>query len=139
MFKLRPMKDMKMSAHLYDKTILLVAFAAISGVVNAQEDHGKMVEEHLEKALKSGKAGDAKGVISHTEEARKELIDDNEEHPYTHLHKPIYGEHQKAERDEEIFEEMDKAIEEAREGHTQEAVEAVERASRHLREKEEAK
>lgn len=139
MFKLRPMKDMKMSAHLYGKAILLVAFAAICGVVHAQEDHGKKVEEHLEKALKSGKAGDAKGVISHTEEARKELIDDNEEHPYTHLHKPIYGEHQKAERDEEIFEEMDKAIEEAREGHTQEAVEAVERASRHLREKEEAK
>lgn len=139
MFKLRLIKDMKMPAHLYSKTILLVAFAAISGVAYAQEDHGKKAEEHLEMALKSGKAGDAKGVISHTEEARKELIDDNENHPYTHLQKPIYGEHQKAERDEEIFEEMDKAIEEAREGHTREAVEAVERASRHLREKEEVK
>lgn len=132
-------RAVKMFTHHYGRPILLAALIAVFGGVHAQGDHGKKAGEHLEKALKSGKEGDVKGVISHTEEARKELIDDNEDHPYTHIHKPIYGEHQKAEHDEEIFEEMDKAIDEAREGHAQEAMEAVEPASSHLREKERAK
>ena len=55
-------------------------------------------------------------VCALTEEARKELIEDNKEHPYTYLQKPIYGEHEKAEHDKEIFEEMEEAITEAGEG-----------------------
>ena len=108
-------------------------------LVHAEEDHGKKAKEHLEEAIKSGKEGSTQGVLSHSEEARKELIEQNKDHPYTNLQKPIYGEHQKAEHDKEVFEEIEEAIEEAKEGHTQEAVEAVERASVHLREKEQSK
>ncbi len=75
----------------------------------------------------------------HSEEARKELIEDNKEHPYTYLQKSIYGEHEKAEHDKEAFEELDEAISEARAGHSKEATEAAKRASIHLKEKEEAK
>jgi len=112
----------------------LVFLAASPAMVNADE-HGKKAHEHLEKAIKSGKEGGTKGVVSHTEDARKELIEQNKDHPYTHPQKPIYGEPQKAEHDKEIFEEMDTAIDDAKEGHAQEAVEAVERASIHLQEK----
>lgn len=114
----------------------IISLTASVGCVHAEEDHGKKVREHLEEAIKSGKEGSTKGVLNHSEEAKKELIEQNKDHPYTHIQKPIYGEHQKAEHDKEVFEEIEEAIEEAKEGHTQEAVEAVERASTHLREKE---
>lgn len=114
----------------------IISLAASAALVHAEEDHGKKAKEHLEEAIKSGKEGSANGVLSHTVEARKELIEQNKDHPYTHIQKPIYGEHQKAEHDKEVFEEIEEAIDEAKEGHTQEAVEAVERASTHLREKE---
>jgi hypothetical protein len=117
----------------------LISLAGSTGLVRAEEDHGKRASEHLNEAIKSGKAGSSAGVVSHTEEAKKELIEQNKDHPYTHLQKPIYGEHQKAEHDEEVFEEMDEAIDEAKDGHIQEAVEAVERASMHLREKEQSR
>ena len=81
----------------------------------------------------------AEGVVNHTEEAKKELIEENKEHPYTQLQKPIYGEHEKAEHDREVFEEMDIAIEKAKEGDSREAGEALERASTHLKERERAK
>ncbi|SCY01262.1 Small metal-binding protein [Nitrosospira sp. Nl5] len=117
----------------------LISLAASTALVHAEEDHGKKASEHLNEAIKSGKSGSAAGVISHTEQAKKELIEQNKDHPYTHIQKPIYGEHQKAEHDEEVFEEMDEAIDEAKDGHIQEAVEAVERASVHLREKEQSR
>lgn len=113
----------------------LIFFAASPTLVCADE-HGDKAHEHLEEAIESGKKGSAQGVRIHTEEAKKELIEQNKEHPYTTLQKPVYGEHEKAEHDREIFEEMDLAIEEAKEERTKEAVEAVERASIHLEEKE---
>lgn len=123
----------------YGIVTVLLSLAISIGLVHAEEDHGKKAKEHLEEAIKSGKEGSTQGVLSHSEEARKELIEQNKDHPYTNLQKPIYGEHQKAEHDKEAFEEIEEAIEEAKEGHTQEAVEAVERASTHLREKEQSK
>ncbi|PTR06051.1 anaphase-promoting complex subunit 5 [Nitrosospira sp. Nsp5] len=123
----------------YGIVTVLLSLAISIGLVHAEEDHGKKAKEHLEEAIKSGKEGSTKGILSHSEEARKELIEQNKDHPYTNLQKPIYGEHQKAEHDKEAFEEIEEAIEEAKEGHTQEAVEAVERASTHLREKEQSK
>ncbi len=132
-------------SYIMNDLIKIRAFSLLAGVisliagaalVHAEEDHGKKAREHLEEAIKSGKEGSTNGVLSHTEEARKELIEQNKDHPYTHIQKPIYGEHQKAEHDKEVFEEIEEAIEEAKDGHTQEAVEAVERASTHLREKE---
>ena len=111
-------------------------FLAASPAMASADAHGKKAQEYLEEAAKSGKEGNTEGVISHTEAARKELIEQNKDHPYTHIQKPIYGEHEKAEHDKEIFEETDVAIDEAKGGHTQEAVEAVERASVHLQEKE---
>jgi hypothetical protein len=118
--------------------VMLVWLAGNNGPAHA-EDHGKKAREHLREAIESGKKGNTEGVRIHTEEARKELIEDNKEHPYTYLQKPIYGEHEKAEHDKETFEEMDEAITEASEGHSAEATEAAERASLHLKEKEEAK
>lgn len=129
---------MKLIVYAINLAAVLTAFIAGPGVVHA-DDHGKKTAEHLEEAIKSGKEGRTQGVVSHTEEARKELIEQNKEHPYTHLQKPIYGEHEKAEHDREVFEEMELAIDEAKEGDSQEAVEALERASEHLREKEHAK
>lgn len=129
---------MKTFAYVFSLIVALASFVAVPGMVHA-EDHAKKTEEHLEEAIKSGKEGSTQGIVSHTEEARKELIEENEEHPYTNLQKPIYGEHEKAEHDKEVFEEMEIAIDEAKEGHAQKAVEALERASIHLREKEQAK
>jgi hypothetical protein len=103
------------------------------------EDHGKKAQEHLQEAIESGKKGNAAEVLFHTEEARRELIEDNKEHPYTQLQKPIYGENEKAEHDKEAFEEIDEAIDEAEDGDAKDAAEAAARASAHLREKEEAK
>lgn len=123
----------------YGIVTVLLSLAINIGLVHAEEDHGKKAKEHLEEAIKSGKEGSTQGILRHSEEARKELIEQNKDHPYTNLQKPIYGEHQKAEHDKETFEEIEEAIEEAKEGHTQEAVEAVERASTHLREKEQSK
>ena len=114
-------------------------FLAASPAMASADAHGKKAQEHLEEAIKSGKEGNTKGVVSHTEAARKELIEQNKDHPYTHIQKPIYGEHEKAEHDREIFEEMDVAIDEAKGGHTQQAVEAIERASVHLQEKEQSR
>lgn len=132
---------MNNSKKTYAYVLLAGLIYLVPGIalVRAEEDHGKKASEHLSEAIKSGKSGSAAGVVSHTEEAKKELIEQNKDHPYTHIQKPIYGEHQKAEHDEEVFEEMDEAIDEAKEGHIQEAVEAVERASMHLREKEKSK
>jgi hypothetical protein len=118
--------------------LTLICLAGNNGLAQA-EDHGKKAQEHLQEAIESGKKGSAEGVRIHTEEARQELIEDNKEHPYTYLQKPIYGEHEKAEHDKEVFEEMDEAISEARKGHPEEATEAAERASLHLKEKEEAR
>ncbi|WP_107693920.1 small metal-binding protein SmbP [Nitrosospira sp. Nsp2] len=129
---------MKMIVYAINVAAVLAAFAAGLGIAYA-DDHSKKTSEHLEEAIRSGKEGSTQGVVSHTEEAKKELIEQNKEHPYTHLQKPIYGEHEKAEHDREVFEEMDLAIDEAKEGHSQQAVEALERASDHLREKEHAK
>ncbi|MDN5753263.1 MAG: hypothetical protein L0H15_08265 [Nitrosospira sp.] len=119
--------------------MVLIFLAASPALVHAEEDHGRKVESHLQEAIKSGKENSTEGVVTHTEQAKRELIEQNKDHPYTHIQKPIYGEHEKAEHDKEIFEEMDEAIDEAKEGHTQEAVDAVERASVHLREKEQSK
>ena len=129
---------MRMIAQVINLAMVLGIFVAGTGMAYA-DDHGKKTAEHLEEAIKSGKQGSTQGVLQHTEEARKELIEQNKEHPYTHLQKPIYGEHEKAEHDREIFEEMELAVDEAKEGHSKEAVEALERASEHLREKEQAK
>lgn len=125
---------MKISS-VYELLAGVVFLATPAAMVNADE-HGRKAQEHLEEAIKSGKAGGTQGVVSHTEEAKKELIKQNKDHPYTNLQKPIYGEYEKVEHDKEVFEEMDVAIEEAKGGHAQEAVEAVERASSHLQEKE---
>ena len=129
---------MRMIAQVINLAMVIGIFVAGTGMACA-DDHGKKTAEHLEEAIKSGKQGSTQGVLQHTEEARKELIEQNKEHPYTHLQKPIYGEHEKAEHDREIFEEMELAVDEAKEGHSKEAVEALERASEHLREKEQAK
>ena len=127
-----------MIAYVYNLVVDLAILIASPVMVHA-EGHGKKTAEHLEEAIKSGKEGSTKGVLNHIEEAKKELIEQNKEYPYTHLQKPIYGEHEKAEHDREVFEEMDIAIDEAKAGHPEQAVEALERASDHLREKEYAK
>ena len=119
--------------------MILVAAAASPAVVHAEEDHGENAKKHLEQAVESGRRGDVKGLGSHAQEAKRELIEENKEHPYTHLQKPIYGEHEKAEHDREVFEEMDLAIEEAEEGDVKDATEAAERASWHLLEKDKSK
>src|SRR5688572_4016078 len=127
---------MKMSA--YGLIIVLATFVAVPDMVHAEE-RVKKTGEHLEEAIKSGREGSAQAMVRHTEEARKELIEQNKEHPYTNLQKSIYGERKKAGHDKEVFEAMEIAIGEARQGYIQQAVEALEQARIHLREKEQAK
>ncbi len=117
----------------------LVLIAASTAPVHAEEDHGKKAKSHLQEAIKGGKENSTERVITHAEQAKKELIEENKDHPYTHFQKPLYGEHHKAEHDKEVFQAMEEAIDVAKEGHVQEAVEAVERASIHLQEKEQSK
>lgn len=120
--------------------LMLFAICCMSGPISAHaEDHGKKAREHLQEAVESGKKGNAAEALFHMEEARRELIEDNKEHPYTQLQKPIYGEHEKAEHDKEAFEDIDEAIDETEDGDTKDAAEAAARASAHLEEKEEAK
>jgi Small metal-binding protein len=122
------------------RELMLFTICCMFGLVSARaEDHGKKAQEHLQEAIESGKKGNAAEVLFHTEKARRELIEDNKEHPYTRLQKPIYGEHEKAEHDKEAFEEIEEAIGEAEDGDVQDATQAAARASAHLREKEEAK
>lgn len=130
---------MKLRSNGHAFLLALLVLANPAPLHAEEEDHEKKALEHLEKAIRSGKEGNIKGISSHTEEGKKELIEANKEHPYTNLQKPIYGEHERAEHDKEAFEEMDEAIGEAQEGHVEEAVEAVERASIHLKEKIDSK
>lgn len=117
----------------------VICFGGNSGSGYAQEDHEKLAEQHLKKAIESGRKGNAKEVARHTEEARKQLIEQNREHPYAHPNVSIYGENPKAEHDEATFEEMAKAISEAKQGNAKEAGEAARRAYIHLKKKEESK
>ena len=121
--------------------LALLSFIMDSALVHAQEeDHeGKAPrtsgQSHSERKERR-RQRDRKSYRRGKERTRFEA---NKEHPYTHLQKPIYGEHERAEHDKEVFEEMDEAISEAREGHVEEAIEAVERASTHLKEKRESR
>ena len=101
----------------------------------AQDDHEKKAGESLKKAMESGKKGNAKGVVRHAEEARKQLIEENRDHPYIHSSIHIYGENPKAEQDDATFEEIAKAIGEANKGNAKEAGEAARRAYIHLKER----
>ena len=62
----------------YGVAAVLAFFVAAPVVVRA-EDHMKKTVEHLEKAMKSAREGRAEGVVSHTEEAKKELIERRKE------------------------------------------------------------
>ncbi|SCY72943.1 Small metal-binding protein [Nitrosospira sp. Nl5] len=128
-----------MKAVAYALLAGLIGFGGNSGIGYAQEDHEKLAEQHLKKAIESGRKGNAKEVAHHTEEARKQLIEQNKEHPYAHPIVPIYGEKQKAEHDEATFEEMAKAISAAKQGNAEEAGEAARRAYIHLKQKEQSR
>lgn len=120
--------------------LLAVVFIAVcSETVYAEDEHRMKAVRELEKAVASGEKGNATGVVSHTEEAKKHLIEANKKHPYTHPFKPVYGHDPKAEHDKETFEEMGKAISEAKKGRAKEAGEAAKRASIHLKEKLQSK
>jgi hypothetical protein len=43
----------------------------------AEDEHAKEAEQHLEKAIESGKTGDTKSEAIQTEEAEKDLIQEN--------------------------------------------------------------
>lgn len=122
--------------------ILLAGLAGLFGspaTGHAQEDHEKKAEQLLKKAMESGRKGNAKAVIRHTEEARNQLIEHNKEHPYTHPTLHIYGENPKAEHDDAVFEEMASAIGEARKGNAKAGGEAASRAYLHLQKREHSK
>lgn len=117
-----------------------VFYFSVNSVVSyAQVDHEKKAEQHLKKAIQSGKKGNAKGVARHVEEARKQLIEQNKDHPYVHPSVHIYGENPKAEHEDAAFEEIAKAIGEAKQGNAKEAGDAARRAYIHLKEKERAR
>ncbi|MBN9132338.1 MAG: hypothetical protein J0H48_03100 [Nitrosospira multiformis] len=117
---------------------LLIAFAFLAGCSTmdyaADEHEGKALQE-LALAVRSAENEDAGGIIAHTEKAKKHLIEENREHPYTQPFISIYGQFPKAEHDMETFEEMDKAIGEAKKRNFTRAAEAARRASVHLKQK----
>lgn len=116
----------------------LAAFIFLSGcstVDYSRHEHEEKALQELEQAVRSAEKSDAAGVINHTEKAKKHLIEENREHPYTHPFVSIYGQFPKAEHDIETFEEMDKAIGEAKKGNLARAGEAAKSASIHLKQK----
>ncbi|MGH8762407.1 MAG: small metal-binding protein SmbP [Nitrosospira sp.] len=127
-----------MKTFTYSLLTGLICFGGSSGMGCAQEDHEIRAEQYLRKAMESARKGNAKDVARHTEEARKQLIEQNREHPYAHPNVSIYGEHPKAEHDEATFEEMAKAISEANKGNAKEAGDAAGRAYIHLKKKEQS-
>lgn len=120
----------------------LIAFVFLSGCSTmdyARDEHEAKALQELEQAVRSAEIEDAGGVIDHTEKAKKHLIEENREHPYTHPFVSIYGQFPKAEHDMETFEEMDKAIGEAKKGNFTRAAAAARRASVHLKQKARSK
>lgn len=116
----------------------LAVFVFLSGCSTmdyARHEHEEKALQELEQAVRSAEKSDAAGVINHTEKAKKHLIEENREHPYTHPFVSIYGQFPKAEHDIETFEEMDKAIGEAKKGNLASAGEAARSASSHLKQK----
>lgn len=121
---------------------LLIAFAFLAGCSTMgyiRDEHEEKALQELKLAVRSAENEDAEGVIDHTEKAKKHLIVENREHPYTHPFVSIYGQFPKAEHDMETFEEMDKAIGEAKKGDLVKAAEAARRASVHLKQKARSK
>jgi hypothetical protein len=119
-----------------------VTFAFLAGCSTmdyAADEHEDKALQELKLAIRSAENQDAKGIIDHTEKAKKHLIVENREHPYTHPFVSIYGQFPKAEHDMETFEEMDKAIGEAKNGNLVKAAEAARRASVHLKQKARSK
>ena len=108
-------------------------------LVYAQDEHAKEAEQHLEKAIESGKTGDTKTEAIQTEEAEKDLIQENKEKPYTQPQKQIYGENPKAEHDKAAFEDIEKAKAHAKKGHAKEAADSAKKAETHIQEKEQSK
>jgi hypothetical protein len=133
---------MQIAVNSLDNSMRIFIYGLIVGAVcfggnlaAAQDDHEKKAGESLKKAMESGKKGNAKGVVRHAEEARKQLIEENRDHPYIHSSIHIYGENPKAEQDDATFEEIAKAIGEANKGNAKEAGEAARRAYIHLKER----
>lgn len=110
-----------------------------SMAVLAAGEHGQEATQHLEKAVESGNQGDAAGAAAHTEEAKKHVIEQNAEQPYTQPAKQITGENPKAEHDKATFEQMSKATSHAKKGHGKKAATAAGKAVSHLQEKEQSK
>ena len=123
----------------YGLLVGLVSIAGNSMLVYAQDEHAKEAEQHLEKAIESGKTGDTKTEAIQTEEAEKDLIQENKEKPYTQPQKQIYGENPKAEHDKAAFEDIEKAKAHAKKGHAKEAADSAKKAETHIQEKEQSK
>lgn len=104
-----------------------------------ENEHAKEAEQHLEKAIESGKAGDIKNETIQTEEAEKDLIQENKEKPYTQPPKHITGENPKAEHDKAAFDEIEKAKGHAKQGHAKQAADSAKKAETHIQEKEQSK
>jgi len=120
--------------------LLVAGFIVIAGnsslTFGVENKHAVEAEKHLEQAVESGKIGDTKGEAIETEEAEKDLIQENKENPYTQPSKHITGENPKAEHDKAAFDEMEKAKAHAKKGHAKQAADAAKKAEAHIKEKE---
>jgi len=120
--------------------LLVAGFIVIAGnsalTYAVENQHAKEAEQHLEKAVESGKAGDTKGEAAHAQEAEKDLIQENKEKPYPQPSKQITGENPKAEHDKAAFEDIEKAKAHAKKGHANQAADAAKKAEAHIKDKE---
>ncbi len=124
----------------YNLLATLVFISGSSMLAHAAEDpHAKEAIQHLEKAIESGKTGDTKSEAVQTNEAEKDLIQENKEKPYTQPSKHITGEYPRAEHDNAAFEDIEKAKAHAKKGHAKEAADAAKKAVTHIQEKEQSK
>lgn len=122
---------------------LLASLVAIAGnsalAYAAQNDHAKEAMQHLEKAVESGNKGDAKSAGAQSEEAEKDIIQENREKPYTQPPKHITGENPRAEHDKATFDDIEKAKGYAKKGRAKDAADAAKEAEIHLQKKEQSK
>jgi hypothetical protein len=124
----------------YGLFVGLIFIASNSTMANAAEsEQAKEAEQHLEKAIESGKTGDTKSEGMHTQEAEDALIQENKDKPYTQPSKHITGEYPRAEHDKAAFEDIEKSKAQAKKGHAKEAADYAKKAETHIQEKEKSK
>ena len=104
---------------LFGVTTALFAVLLNLNAVYAGEDHKAEALKHVQAAIDTGKAGDAKAATEHLEQAKTHAAAANKEKPSVHLDAAIQS--------------LDKGIEHGKMGHGGMTVQPAEEAMTHIK------